>query len=91
MLFALIRPREIRTVEVIGTTLEDVQTQLAAHRQPGFDLADAPVRMLKGEAKMEAVGMFLRVDGIREIDANEMPALKEKVPDGWRMLSVRRA
>lgn len=91
MLIALIRPHETSTVDVVGTTLEDVQTQLAAHRQPGFELADAPVRMLKGEAKMEAVGTFTRVDGIREIDADDMPALRAKVPDGWRMLSVRRA
>lgn len=47
--------------------------------------------MLKGEAKMEAVGPFLRVDGIREMDADDTPALRARVPDGWRMLSVRRA
>ncbi|WP_341935356.1 hypothetical protein MRBLWO14_001003 [Microbacterium sp. LWO14-1.2] len=90
MLAALIRPIEKTTVDVIGTTLEDVITQLDAHRQPGFDLVSAPVRMLKGEAKMEATGTFSRVDGIREIEADDMPTLQAKVPEGWRMLSVRR-
>lgn len=91
MLIAMIRPLETSTAEVIGTTLEDVQTQLDAHREPGFDLVSAPVQMLKGEAKMAATGTFSRVDGIREIEADDMASLEAKVPDGWRMLSVRRA
>lgn len=91
MLIAMIRPLETSTAEVIGTTLEDVQTQLDAQRQPGFDLVSAPVRMLKGEAKMAATGTFSRVDGVREIEAEDMAALKAKVPAGWRMLSVRRS
>lgn len=91
MLIATIRPLETLTVEVVGTTLEDVQTQLHAHRQPGFALISAPVRMLKGEAKMEAKGTFSRVDGVREIEADDMASLKAKVPDGWVMLSVRRS
>ncbi|MFB4350440.1 hypothetical protein [Microbacterium sp. CR_7] len=91
MLVAQIRPIEKTTVDVIGTTLEDVITQLEAQRQPGFDLVSAPVRMLKGEAKMEATGTFSRVDGIREIEADDMSTLRAKVPDGWRMLSLRRS
>ncbi|MEN0021975.1 MAG: hypothetical protein AAGC61_01750 [Microbacterium sp.] len=91
MLVAMIRPIEKTTADVIGTTLEDVITQLDAQSRPGFDLVSAPVRMLKGEAKMEATGTFSRVDGVREIEADDMPALQAKVPEGWRMLSVRRA
>nr|WP_314844930.1 hypothetical protein [uncultured Microbacterium sp.] len=88
MLIALIRPVETSTAEVIGTDLEDVLTQLEEYRQPGFDLVSAPVRMLAGEAKMEATGTFKRVDGIREIQAESMAALESQVPDGWAMLSV---
>ncbi len=91
MLIAMIRPLETKTVEVIGTTLDDVQAQLDAHREPGFDLVSSPVRMLKGEAKMQATGRFSRVDGIREIEAADMASLRAQVPDGWRMLSVRSA
>ncbi|WP_188042351.1 hypothetical protein [Microbacterium sp. ANT_H45B] len=39
---------------------------------------------------MEAIGTFTRFDGIRETEADGMPALRAKVPDGWRTLSVRR-
>ncbi|MBS0025122.1 hypothetical protein [Microbacterium paraoxydans] len=91
MLIALIRPVGVATAEVVGTSLEDVKEQLARHAQPGYVLASAPVRMLKGEAKMEATGTFRRVDGIEEIEAEDMASLEAKVPDGWQMLSVRRA
>lgn len=89
MLIATIRPVETFTADVTASTQEDVIAQLEAQRRPGFELVSAPVRMLKGEAKMEATGTFMRVDGIREIEADDMPALQSKVPDGWRMLSVR--
>lgn len=91
MLVAMIRPIESTTTDVVGTSLEDVHAQLDAQRQPGFELTSAPVRMLKGEAKMEATATYTRVDGVREIEADDMNALTAKVPDGWRMLSVRRA
>ncbi|SEB61371.1 hypothetical protein [Microbacterium hydrocarbonoxydans] len=91
MLYALIRPVESSTAEVIGTTLAEVLVELDQHKQPGFDLVSAPVRMLKGEAKMEATGTFKRVDGVREIEADDMTSLEALVPDGWRMLTVRQA
>lgn len=90
MLIGLIRPIETTAAEVIGTSLADVHGQLVDHQQPGFYLTSAPVRMLKGEAKMEATGTFRRVDGLREIEADDMSMLKAKVPEGWQMLSVRR-
>ncbi|MCT1477018.1 hypothetical protein [Microbacterium sp. p3-SID336] len=91
MLIALIRPVGSMTAEVVGTSLADVNAQLLAQREPGYVLASAPVRMLKGEAKMEATGTFWRVDGVEQIEAEDMAALEAKVPEGWRMLSVRRA
>ncbi|WP_341954376.1 hypothetical protein [Microbacterium sp. LWH13-1.2] len=91
MLIALIRPVESSTVDVIGTTLAEVLVELEKHRKPGFDLTSAPVRMLKGEAKMEAMGTFKRVDGIEQIEADDMASLRAKVPEGWRMLTVRSA
>ncbi|WP_120493429.1 hypothetical protein [Microbacterium phyllosphaerae] len=91
MLIALIRPVESSTADVIGTTLAEVIVELEQHRKPGFDLTSAPVRMLKGEAKMEATGTFKRVDGIEQIEADDMASLRAKVPEGWRMLTVRTA
>ena len=89
MLTALIRPVETATADVIGTTLAEVITELDQHKQPGFDLVSAPVRMLKGEAKMEALGTFKRVDGVQRIEADDMASLEAKVPEGWIMLTVQ--
>lgn len=89
MLIALIRPVETSTAEVIGSTLAEVLVELEQHRQPGFALASAPVRMLKGEAKMEATGTFKRIDRVQQIEADDMASLEAKVPEGWRMLTVQ--
>ncbi|WP_292790869.1 MULTISPECIES: hypothetical protein [unclassified Microbacterium] len=91
MLVALIRPRGSMTVDVTGISLEDVHTQLDAQREPGYALTSAPVRMLKGEAKMEATGTFQRIDGVEQIEADDMAGIEAKVPEGWQLLSVRRA
>lgn len=40
---------------------------------------------------MKATGTFHQVDGIQEIEADDMAALERQVNEGWRMLSVRRA
>lgn len=36
-------------------------------------------------------GKFERRDEPREIEGDDMAALESKVPEGWQMLSVRRA
>ena len=91
MLVALIRPVESHTVELVGDSLEDVHAQLAEHAPSGFDLVSAPARMLKGAQGIETTARFDRRDGLREIEADDMDALLAMVPDGWQMLSVRRA
>lgn len=91
MLVALIRPIESSTVDVAGPTLADVQAQLNAQKPAGFDLVSAPARMLKGAQGIETTGTYARRDGVREIEADDMDALQAKVPDGWQILSVRRA
>lgn len=91
MLYALIRPVETTSVDVTGTSLEDIHAQLEEHAPPGFDLVSAPARMLKGSAAIETTATFSRRDGIREIEAVDMAALEAQVPEGWQMLSVRSA
>lgn len=91
MLIGLVRPRETHTVNVTGPTLEDVHTQLAAQQPEGFALTSAPARMLRESMSIEAKGTFERRDGIREIEAEDMDGMHAKVPEGWQLLSVRRA
>ncbi|MFF7293240.1 hypothetical protein ACFY9N_11985 [Microbacterium sp. NPDC008134] len=91
MLVAVIRPLESHTVELTGKSLEDVHVQLTEHAPAGFDLVSAPARMLKGAQGIETTARFDRRDGTREIEAEDMDTLLGMVPDGWQMLSVRRA
>lgn len=91
MLSALIRPVEVRTVEISGVSLADVHEQLDAQTPPGFVLATAPVSMAAGSSELSATAAFHRVDGVREIEAPDMASLEALVPEGWRMLSIRRS
>ncbi len=89
MLIGLMRPVETTSVPVEAADLAGVQEQLAAHRPDGFDLISAPVEMIKGAAVLKAVGTFARRDQVTEIEADDMAALRAKVPEGWQLLNVR--
>lgn len=45
--------------------------------------------MIEGSTALTATATYRRVDGIREIEADDRAALFAKVPDGWQMLGVR--
>ncbi|WP_336642353.1 hypothetical protein [Microbacterium sp. MMO-56] len=89
MLTGLIRPHETRTIDVEGHYLADIQAQLDDATPAGWVLTSAPVAMVKGSTLMTATGTIERHDETREIEADTMPALEARVPDGWRLLSVR--
>ncbi|WP_420111638.1 hypothetical protein [Pseudactinotalea sp.] len=89
MLIGMIRPREEVTAEVEGESLEAVQAKLEAHRPDGFELVSAPAEMIKGAALIRTKGTFQSRSGLREIEADDMDAMRAKVPDGWQLLSVR--
>ncbi len=89
MLSAVIRPVETTAIELVGESLEDLQQQIAAKTPPGFHIASAPARMIKGSTSIETTATYRRVDGEREIEAADMASLKALVPEGWQMLLVR--
>lgn len=91
MLTALIRPIEKHSVTLKGEDLAEVRAQLAAQAPEGWALVSAMATMEKASASRSVEGKFQRRDSIREIEADDMAALEAKVPDGWRMLSVRRS
>lgn len=88
MLVALIRPRESRTVTVEGTNVTELRAELAAQVPTGWELVSAHATMKAGGIRT-VEGRYERRDGTQEIEADDMPALEAKVPDGWQMLSVR--
>ncbi|MCR2824488.1 hypothetical protein [Microbacterium sp. zg.Y909] len=46
--------------------------------------------MTKGTITVTAVATIVRRDGGREIEADDMPALKAQVPEGWQLVHVRK-
>jgi len=88
MLVGRIRPTSQVKVTVEGNSLEEVQRELEARRPEGFDLVHAPVRMRKGSITLDCTGVFAARTDVREIEAEDMAALRAKVPDGWQLLSV---
>lgn len=91
MLIGLIRPIEAHTVTLKGEDLAEVRAQLTAQAPDGWDLVSAMATMEKAGAMRSVEGKFLRRDGVREIEAEDMTALESQVPEGWQMLSVRKA
>ncbi|MGA6128850.1 MULTISPECIES: hypothetical protein [unclassified Microbacterium] len=89
MYIGTIRPDETRTAELTGNSLEEIHAAAIAQLPDGFELAAAPVQMIKGSTALTATATYRRVDGIREVEADDRGALLAKVPDGWRLLEVR--
>ncbi|EZP26866.1 hypothetical protein [Microbacterium oleivorans] len=77
-----IRPGETRTVDLTGNSLEEIHDAAVAQLPAGFELVSAPVRMIKGSTALTATATFRRVDGIRELEANDRAALFAKVRTG---------
>lgn len=89
MLIGLLRPTETRTVELEGESLADVAGKAAAETPAGWELLSAPVRMRKGSTILDATATIARRDQTREIEADDMTALRAKVPDGAQLVHVR--
>ncbi|MDY0830655.1 hypothetical protein SK224_16080 [Microbacterium sp. BG28] len=45
--------------------------------------------MSAGTTTLAATGTYLPT-AVQEVEADDMPALRAKVPDGWMLLNVRR-
>lgn len=89
MLIGLIRSTETRTVELEGESLQDIREKAAAATPAGWELLSAPVRMRKGSTILDATATIARRDQTREIEADDMPALQAKIPDGTQLVHVR--
>lgn len=87
MLTGRIRSTQTRTVQAEADTLLDLKRKLARDAPAGFELVKAPVKMDHGTLK--CVATFAARGDVREIEAEDFPALRAKVPEGWQLLSVR--
>lgn len=89
MFIGTIAPVETLTVDLEGHSLEEIHARAMSAMPPGFELVSAPVRMVKGSTALTAVATFARTDGRREVEADDREGLRSRVPDGWRLLSIR--
>lgn len=90
MLIATIRPAEKHAATVTGTEIPELRAQLVSEAPAGWEMVSAHVEMKPGGIRI-VEGKFQRRDEPREIEGDDMAALEAKVPEGWQMLSVRRA
>ncbi|WP_036324123.1 hypothetical protein [Microbacterium sp. 11MF] len=91
MYLGTMRPSETQAVDLTGNSLEEIHAAAIARLPAGFELVSAPVQMIKGSTALTATATFRRVDGIREIEADDRAALFAKVPAGWQLLELRTA
>jgi len=89
MYIGTIRPDETCTAELTGDSLEEIHAAAIAQLPDGFELAAAPVRMIKGSTALTATATYRRVDGIRDVEAVDRDGLDTIMPAGWQLLAVR--
>ncbi|MFB8191343.1 hypothetical protein ACFC14_18650 [Microbacterium sp. NPDC055988] len=91
MLIGLVRPVEVHTITLKGEDISEIRAQLVAQAPAGWELVSALVTMEKAGATRTINGKFHRSDGMEEITAENMDALRAQINDGWQLLSVRQA
>lgn len=89
MLVATIRSTETRTVELEGETLIDLQTQLKQNCPAGFQLASAPLTMIKSSTRISTTGTYVRRDGTQELEGETLDAIQAQTPEGWQVITLR--
>jgi hypothetical protein len=88
MFIGMIRPVETRTREVRGEGIAAIHEQLEA--PAGWELTQAHMGRQPGTTEFITVGQFVRRDGLTEIEADDIAALRAKVPEGYQLLNIRR-
>jgi len=91
MLVGTIRPIQTQVFDVEGNSLDDIAVQVAAKTPVGWECLSMPVKMVKGSTALTATATIARRDEVHAIEADDMPTLRARVPDGYQLLHVRRA
>nr|WP_274638184.1 hypothetical protein [Microbacterium bovistercoris] len=91
MLFGRIRPVEVREITVEADGIDAARAQVDAQVPPGWALTDAAATMAKASVLIILRAKMARRDGVDDIQAADMAALRSQVPEGWQLVSVREA
>ncbi|MEQ6898655.1 hypothetical protein [Microbacterium sp. KR10-403] len=88
MLSGRIRPIETRELTVQAPSIDETRQQVRSEVPEGWDLTDAAATMPKASTMITLNAKMARRDGVEEIEAEDIAALRAKVPEGWQLLSV---
>lgn len=91
MLSARIRPVETRELTVESPSIDEARAEVDAQVPAGWVVTDAEATMAKASIMITLHAKLARRDGVRDIEAPDMDALRAQVPEGWQLLSVREA
>lgn len=84
------RPDEKQTFDVEGHNLEELTERIAEKTPEGWQSTHAPLGMLKGSTLLKAPATIERRDGLIEIEGEDLAAVRANLPDGYKLLSVRK-
>jgi hypothetical protein len=89
VLIGVIRPREVRTIEVSGETLDELKAAVEAQLPEGWEIVAVPATMTAGTTLPTSTATIANQRGVTEIEAPDITALRAEVPEGWQLVSVR--
>lgn len=84
----MIRPTATADLTAHSHVQADLRDALEGQVPPGHELTDARVEMVKRSTELIGHGRYRSIE-VREIEADDMVALRAKVPEGWQLLNVR--
>lgn len=90
MLIGLCRPKESRTVDVEGGGMAEVSAAVDAEVSEGWEVASMPALPRKGGG-LTTSAVLVRRDGLVEVEGADFDAVRAAVPEGYELLTVRRA
>ncbi|MEV5340927.1 MULTISPECIES: hypothetical protein [Actinomycetes] len=88
MLIGMIRPTATANLPAHSHVQADLRDGLERQVPAGHELTHARVEMVKGSTELIGHGRYRSAE-FHEIEADDMTALRAKVPEGWQLLNVR--
>lgn len=89
MLTGRIRPAETRELTLEAPTIAQARKQAESQVPDGWVITDAEPSMPKASVMITLHVTMARRDGATDVEAEDLDALRAKVPEGWQLLSVR--
>ncbi|OZB80683.1 MAG: hypothetical protein B7X41_17600 [Microbacterium sp. 14-71-5] len=89
MLIGVIRSTETRDVTLVGDDLDALRAELEAQATGDWVVTASSVEMARRSTELTLIGRLANWVA-RETEADDREALHAKVPDGFKLISMRR-